>query len=240
MVNCPNCRGAMEALPMTSRVGATFDIDACWTCHLVWFDQHESAALAPQSVVELFKRIHDHQKKPDQVRQVVNPHLNCPRCSSGLKVTHDLHKGGRFSYHRCGHGHGRVSSFTQFLREKNFIRTLSATEISTLSVKVKQIRCSSCGASINLEKDTACTHCGSAISVLDHDAVEKALRDWDARQKAPPTPAELADLYLPRPRPAAYTPSFGLPDIVVISSDASALTDLVEAGIGALVDSVFS
>ncbi len=228
---------------MTSHVGAAFDIDACWTCHLIWFDQHESAALAPQSVVALFKRIHDEQKKPDAARQVINPHMNCPRCSTGLKLTNDVQKGGRFSYHRCTNGHGRASSFTQFLREKNFIRSLSAIEISKLSVTVKQIRCSSCGASINLEKDTACTHCGSAISVLDRDAVEKALVDWDAKQKAPPTPAELADAYMNPPRHRErmpYTPIPSLPEQISAGAGAVVLADLVEVGIAALVDSIFS
>ena len=49
-------------------------------------------------------------------------------------------------------------------------------------MKVKQIRCSSCGGPISLETDAACKHCGAAISVLDEGAVEKALSVLHARE----------------------------------------------------------
>ena len=110
---------------------------------------------------------------------------------TALKSTTDLAKGGRFSYSRCANGHGRLISFTQFLREKNFIRSLQPHEIAALSVRVKQIRCSSCGGPVNLESDKACTHCGSAISVLDEAAVEQALLKLQSRENQRTTPDPL-------------------------------------------------
>ncbi len=189
--SCPSCRSKMEALVLESHHGAELTIDACWSCHLIWFDHLESTALSATSVIALFKRIHEAQSKAaDGVRNTVSSVMKCPLCpasASGLKLTNDIQKNGRFSYHRCDQGHGRATSFTQFLREKNFIRSLNAAEIKSLSVKIRQVRCSSCGGSIDLTHDTSCSHCGSAISVLDNEAVEKALTALEARQKTPLT-----------------------------------------------------
>jgi hypothetical protein len=142
--------------------------------------------------------------------------------------------------HRCVQGHGRASSFTQFLQEKNFIRSLNAVEIKSLSAKVKQIRCSSCGGPIDLEKDTACSHCGSAISVLDHDAVEKALESY--RAKGQRTDAggvaqtDVADAILRPSRPRKSEPYvYEAP-----ASGGGPMADLVEVGIGILIASIFS
>jgi DNA-directed RNA polymerase subunit RPC12/RpoP/Zn-finger nucleic acid-binding protein len=183
MINCPSCRSKMDTLQFESHMGTTVSIDACWPCHLVWFDHLESSSLSASSVIELFKRIHKAQSAPTAAaRNTVSMKMSCPSCSTGLKLTNDIQKNGRFSYHRCHQGHGRATSFTQFLREKNFIRSLNPIEIKKLAVTIKQIRCSSCGASVDLTHDTSCTHCGSAIAVLDQDAVEKALAALQAQQ----------------------------------------------------------
>jgi DNA-directed RNA polymerase subunit RPC12/RpoP len=233
----------MGRLSFSAHTGVAVDIDVCWPCHMIWFDGYESTSLSSNSVVEFFKRIHEAQTAGASAnRNLISRNLSCPRCSSGLKHTNDLQRHGRFAYHRCVQGHGRASSFTQFLQEKNFIRSLNPVEIKSLSVKVKQIRCSSCGGPIDLEKDTACSHCGSAISVLDHDAVEKALESYQARAQRknidglPQT--ELADAILrpsrpPRPRksePYVYeAPAMG----------GAGMADLVEVGIGILIASIF-
>jgi len=185
MNGCPSCRSKMDALALESHLGAVVAIDACWPCQLIWFDHLESSSLSAASVIELFKRIHEAQSAPVEAahsRNTVSNNMSCPTCTTALKLTNDIQKNGRFSYHRCHQGHGRATSFTQFLREKNFIRSLNPHEIKKLSVSIKQIRCSSCGASVDLTHDTSCTHCGSAIAVLDHDAVEKALSALQTQQ----------------------------------------------------------
>ena len=59
--------------------------------------------------------------------------------------------------------------------EKGFVRQLTAAEIGELAVKVGTIRCSSCGAPVDIRKDHACTHCRSPVAILDPAAVEQAL-----------------------------------------------------------------
>ena len=196
-MNCPSCHGGMEPLTLRAHLGTPLQIDVCWGCQVIWFDPMESVALSAQSVIELFRRINAEKRES---RNLVAMNPACPRCVSPLAITHDLGRGGSFSYHRCLNGHGRLISFTQFLREKNFIRSLNPAELQHLAVTIKQIRCSSCGASINLETDTACTHCGSAISVLDEDAVKKALEDFASHTVTPraPSPEIIADIALSR------------------------------------------
>ena len=200
MINCPGCHGKMDALALESHHGTAIIIDTCWGCQMIWFDHLESNSLSAMSVIELFKRIHDAQMKAAEAvngtRNTVGNNMNCPVCSNRLNLTNDIQKNGRFSYHRCPQGHGRATSFTQFLREKNFIRSLNPGEIKSLSVNIKQIRCSSCGGSINLTHDTSCSHCGSAISVLDNDAVEKALTALQAKQAALPHSDQTQQLQL--------------------------------------------
>ncbi len=192
IMRCSSCNSAMERVTLASHMGTTVEIDVCWPCRVIWFDNLESASLSPGSVIELFKRIH---MARDGNRNFLKSVTGCPICATTLKNTSDLGKSGRFSYARCENCHGRLISFVQFLREKSFIRSLQPHEISALSVTVKQIRCSSCGGPINLESDKACTHCGAAISVLDEVAVEKALAELQAKemQRHTPDPCRVGD-----------------------------------------------
>jgi hypothetical protein len=233
----------MEAVALQTHLGMPVSIDACWPCQLIWFDQLESTSLSPGSVIELFKRIHAVRDVP---RHLVRMQTQCPICSTALLNTSDIAKGGRFAYSRCGSGHGRLIAFTQFLREKNFIRSLQPHEIATLSVKVKQIRCSSCGGSINLENDKACVHCGSAISVLDEAAVEKALATLQKKEteRISPTPERMADALLAaeesarraRHMPVNAGSQYGVLESVLVGGG---LVDLVQMGVGAALAAWF-
>ena len=229
----------MEAVALASHIGTPVEIDVCQSCHVIWFDSMESASLSPGSVIEMFRRIHAAR---DSGRNLPSMAVTCPRCQTFLKNTTDLAKGGKFSYSRCANGHGRLISFMQFLREKNFIRSLQPHEIATLSVKVKQIRCSSCGGPISLESDKACTHCGSAISVLDEAAVEKALLTLHAKEVQHPTidPARMNDALLNADASArrarllqdAYREPLSSPNWFGNAQVSSGLADLVVLGIG--------
>ena len=230
----------MESVTLTSHIGLPVEIDVCSPCHVIWFDDLESASLSPGSVIELFKRIH---KARDHGRNLLNTQVDCPRCDAPLKSASDIVKGGRFSYSRCENGDGRLISFVQFLREKNFIRSLQPHEISALSVKVKQIRCSSCSGPINLENDNACLHCGAAISVLDEAAVEKALVSLQAKEIDRTTfdPNALGDALLAteanarRIRRLQITPhkQSGSIDWLSDIPTAGGIADLIDLGIGA-------
>ena len=230
----------MERVALASHIGTPVEIDVCWPCHVIWFDHLESASLSPGSVIELFKRIYAAR---DGGRNILKNVVGCPVCATTLKNTSDLAKGGRFTYLRCENGHGRLISFTQFLREKSFIRTLQPHEISALSVKVKQIRCSSCGGPINLESDIACVHCGAAISVLDEVAVEKALVALQVKemQRKPFDPSLLGDAIMAAEADARRTRDLrrlqqkpgNQNDWLGNISTSNGLADLVESGIGA-------
>lgn len=246
-MHCPSCSGAMESVTLAAHIGTPVGIDACWPCHVIWFDNMESTSLSPGSVIEMFRRIHAAR---DDGRNLLKMVVACPVCETTLKNTTDLAKGGRFSYSRCANGHGRLISFVQFLREKNFIRSLQPHEIATLSVRVKQIRCSSCGGPISLESDKACTHCGSAISVLDEAAVEKALSALHAKeiQRTTIDPARMADALLANEADArrarrqigVESTQLGSLEWLTATRVSGGLADLVELGIGAALSSWLS
>ena len=80
----------MEALSFQSHIGTTVTIDACWPCHLIWFDQLESTSLSPGSVIDLFKRIHAARKTP---RGIVGMQPACPICATTLAPTNDFARG---------------------------------------------------------------------------------------------------------------------------------------------------
>jgi hypothetical protein len=71
---------------------------------------------------------------------------------------------------------GRFTPFVQFLREKDFIRPLSPAELERLRQTIRVVQCSSCGAPVDLEKDTACPYCRAPIAILDPDAVNATVR----------------------------------------------------------------
>ncbi len=173
---CPSCADQMQLISVDSKSIGQIDVDVCVQCSVMWLDNAESAQLAPTSVVELFKIVNTGSDKP---RLPLSKVLPCPRCKTTLTLTHDYCKAGKISYYRCP-THGRLTPFYQFLKEKHFIRQLTPLEMKQLRVEVKQIKCSGCGGSINLEKDTACSYCGAAVSVLDADAVAKAMEIWAA------------------------------------------------------------
>lgn len=162
-------------------------VDVCFPCAGIWFDHLESVQLAPASVLDLLKQIHAHR---DDARQQVAGRLGCPRCTEALAFSFDLSKAGRFSYFRCPGGDGRFTPFMQFLREKQFIRTLTPAELKQVRFDVRQVLCSQCGAPIDLEHDSQCRYCQSPVSLLDPDAVEKAVKMWsDAANRRRPAAA---------------------------------------------------
>ena len=162
------------------KMGGEMPIDICPPCRLIWFDPYESLQLTSAGLLEMFKLIHAHERDPaNQIRDV----LDCPRCRSQLVLTHDVQRTTRFVYYRCQQNHGRLTAFYQFLREKNFVRTLSPLEVERLKVDIKQLQCSSCGAPINLATDTACSFCKAPIAILDATAMQTALASLVADER---------------------------------------------------------
>lgn len=188
---CPSCANPMAHHVFAARLHGELVLDICWDCHAIWFDRYESAQLAPRAVLDLFRQIHEHRAQPPRA---LHEPMSCPRCGATLLLTHDLQRSNRLRYHRCPAEHGRFTTFMHFLREKEFVRSLSASEIDTLKATVAQVSCSSCGAVVDLARDAACAYCRSPLAILDAEAVDKALAalsDAD-RQRTAPTPTDMA------------------------------------------------
>ena len=172
--SCPGCGAPMQRLEFERKPVGLLDLDVCFDCQVIWFDQYESAQLTPGAVLELFRQIHEHE--PREERRMPAG-VRCPECLKALVYTQDLQRTNRIAYHRCPERHGRLSTFYQFLREKNFVRSLSPAEIDQLKATVTQVRCSSCGAPVDLERGTACSFCRAPISILDPDAVRRTVEE---------------------------------------------------------------
>jgi DNA-directed RNA polymerase subunit RPC12/RpoP len=171
----------MTAMKMEAHLSAPVEIDLCTGCQSFWFDKYEDLKLSSGSTLKLMKLIGENSSP--QKRPYTNV-LPCPRCSSHLVFTHDLQGNTRFSYWRCANEHGRFIGFLDFLREKSFIRALSAKEINELKEKIQTVNCANCGAAINLATETVCTHCGSPISMLD----VKQPQQWVSELNQAPEP----------------------------------------------------
>jgi Zn-finger nucleic acid-binding protein len=184
-IPCPSCAQGMNKRALPSHDAGQVCLDLCYPCHAIWFDRNESVQLAPGAVIELFRDIH---ARHDEPRRALPGHFDCPRCHVPLALTHDLAKAGRFSYWRCPGEHGRLTPFFQFLREKQFVRSLTPAELGRVRAELKVVRCSSCGAPIDLQRDTACGFCKSPLAILDADAVQKALREWSQAESRRPVP----------------------------------------------------
>ena len=186
---CPGCGAAMRRQVFARRPEGTVPLDVCFECQALWFDHFESSQLTPGATIELFRLIHD---RGAPTARPVPETAACPVCRLRLRLTHDMQRNNRFVYHGCPGRHGRFITFFQFLREKHFVRSLTNAEIRRLSATVKQVRCSSCGAPVNVERDAACGYCHAPLAILDADAVQRTLDELSERERNRPAPDPVA------------------------------------------------
>jgi Zn-finger nucleic acid-binding protein len=170
-------------------LGRSVVIDICHACQCFWFDARESVSLTPGSTLALFRVIGEKLTKP----QHSNAELaKCPRCKGRLRRTQDMQRSTRFEYMNCPNGHGRLITFFDFLREKDFIRPLTAQQIAELRQNVGSVNCANCGGPVDLSKGAACSHCGTPLSMLDIKQAERLvaqLQRAEARSNQPVDPA---------------------------------------------------
>jgi len=171
-----------QAFASRAASGRGVELDICDDCQGIWFDPFESASLAPAAILELFEAIRK-QQAPARPLAVT---CSCPVCQRALALTHDFERTNRITYFRCAQGHGRFTTFMQFLREKNFVRSLSPAEVNRLRAVVAQVKCSSCGAPVDLARDMECSYCHAPLSVLDADAVNHTVAELQLAANAPP------------------------------------------------------
>ena len=184
----------MEAHRFATRIGSHVELDICFSCQGLWFDPRENTQLAPDAVLDLFKLLHAH--RDDAHHPLADP-LRCPRCRQGLAHGFDLVRSGRYVTYRCPQAHGRFATFSSFMVEKGFVRQLTKPEIEDLARRVDAIFCTGCGAPVDIRRDHACPHCRAAFSLLDPQAVEKALQRHSQAARpgtgAQPRATDLAD-----------------------------------------------
>ena len=163
-MTCPGCGAPMARQEVLGYLGRTVAIDHCAPCQVFWFDGRVVLQLTPANTLALFKVVGD---AAQQSRRPLPPVLKCPTCRSHLRLTHDRQRNVAFSYFRCPHDHGRLTSFFDFLRQKNLIRPLSPEQISELRQNVQTINCANCGAPVDLGRQSSCDHCGTPLSIVD-------------------------------------------------------------------------
>lgn len=163
-MQCPACHGAMTEETLEGHLGRPIAIDLCRACQVFWFDARESLRLSPASTLTLFRAIGEGAAgaaTPPVAAAV------CPRCQARLTRARDMQRRTRFEYLKCPNGHGRLTTFFNFLREKDFIRPLTGAQVAELRRNVQTLNCSNCGGPIDLSSHSACPHCASPLSMLD-------------------------------------------------------------------------
>ena len=164
----------MSTQTLTGHLGTTIVIDVCLSCQAFWFDQRESLQLSPRSTLTLFRLIGDQAgARPETPPANPAGAAVCPHCGLRLRPTQDRQRNTTFAYQRCPAGHGRFTTFYDFLREKDFIRPLSPAQIEELRRHVQAVNCANCGGPIDLVVRSTCGHCGSALTMLDLKQAEQ-------------------------------------------------------------------
>jgi len=220
----------MTSHTVQGQLGRPVTVDLCQPCQAIWFDPRESLQLTPGATLMLFRVIGEHVAKPQAIEAET---AKCPRCKARLRRTQDLQRSTRFEYFRCPHDHGRLTTFFDFLKEKDFIRPLTPLQIAELRQNIQVVNCSSCGAPIDLAQTSDCGHCGSPLSMLDMQQAETLvarLRDADRADK-PIDPA--LPLALARARRETDEAFKGLPRDTVWLDEGRSF-GLVGAGLSAL------
>jgi len=159
----------MTALTLDGHLGTKVELDLCAACQVIWFDRLESLRLSPGATLSLFRTIGE--RKQTSPPPLGDP-MKCPRCDLRLLLTNDRQRNTPFRYRRCAREPGRLITFFDFLREKDFVRPLSARQIADLRASVQTVNCSNCGAPIDLTLASACAHCSTPLSMLDLNQIE--------------------------------------------------------------------
>ena len=75
----------MERRAFSKKPDGGIELDLCFACHAIWFDQYESAQLTPGAVLDLFAQIHTHHGQPPRP---LGEALRCPSCKERLRLTY--------------------------------------------------------------------------------------------------------------------------------------------------------
>ena len=119
----------MQRQAVDGHMGREIEIDLCVPCQSIWFDARENLQLTPGATLGIFRVIGERVSKPaPQERDIAK----CPRCNAQLRRTKDMQRSTRFEYFRCPNEHGRLTTFFDFLKEKDFVKPLTPLQIAEL------------------------------------------------------------------------------------------------------------
>ena len=212
-------------------LGRSVAIDICHACQSLWFDSRESVTLTPGSTLALFRVIGEKLTRPQHTDSEL---AKCPRCKGRLRRTRDMQRATRFEYLNCPNGHGRLISFFDFLREKDFIRPLTPQQIAELRENVGSVNCANCGAPVDLATGAACPHCATPLSMLDMKQAEKLVAQLQKAEDRTHQPIDPAlPLELLRARRETERAFADMTDREIWFRDVRS-TDLVGAGLSAV------
>lgn len=176
----------MRATRVDGYLGREVDVDVCVPCQSIWLDAQESLQLTAGATLALFRVIGENVARPSwQDRDLAH----CPRCRAQLRRTQDIQRNTHFEYYRCPNQHGRLVSFFDFLKEKDFVKPLLPHQIATLREYAQSANCSNCGAPVAVAANARCTHCGSPLTMLDLEQADRLiaqLRQADAGKAIDP------------------------------------------------------
>jgi Transcription factor zinc-finger len=230
-LTCPGCAAPMTRRRFDAHYGRSVDVDLCHGCGLIWFDAWESLALTPGAVLKLFTVL-DEQR--DQRHPLAAGVMHCPRCRRPLELTLDRQRATRFSYWRCAGDEGRLTTFFDFLRAKNFVRPLSPERLAELRRYARTVNCSACGAPVDLARESACAHCRAPLSMLDPDQVQVAVRELQRAEQHRTTVDPTFPVRLLADR-ATLERAFSAVPAELSSGDLRGAFGIVEAGISSIV-----
>ena len=168
---CGNCGQAMQPITLAGHYARHVDLDLCPPCHLVWFDQTETARLTGAGLLALIGAMAHSQSLP---HVLLRADARCPRCSGALKPVHNRSRWGESLQLECRRGHGTYQSFAQFLQEKGLLRAMSRLDRAQLLQHAGRIDCVNCGSAIGSD-DVLCPFCRSVPSLLDVARLARAL-----------------------------------------------------------------
>jgi Zn-finger nucleic acid-binding protein len=189
-LQCPQCRGAMEALPLEGHYGQAVQTDLCPRCNLIWLDEFEAVNLSGLGWVKLLRRMQTAQEDPTAPQFAA---LDCPRCNSKLKQVHNMTSWGRFAELECPRCRGGLASFSLMLARRGLVRAMTRRDLDALKKESRDPSCFNCGAGLEreacarglLDQDARCTYCESPLVVIDMPRFFTALLSRHAEAVAP-------------------------------------------------------
>jgi Zn-finger nucleic acid-binding protein len=178
-MTCPACGGGMFEARFDGHHGRTVAIDLCAGCNGIWFDGMESHQLTPGATLSLFKQMGE---AVAAANRPLADRKACPRCAAVLTGELDKQRTTTFEAFRCPAGHGRYLTFGAFLRAKNFMRDLTPAEMTELRRHVQSVKCTGCGAAVDIRTASACPFCRAPIAMIDPDQLQRTIAELEERE----------------------------------------------------------